>query len=45
LGAKLKPVALAPKDGAWTLDLQRLLDAITPAPALLIVNAPNNPTG
>ena len=45
MGAKLKPVALAPKDGAWTLDLQRLLDAITPATRLLIVNAPNNPTG
>jgi len=45
MGAKLKPVALVPKAGAWTLDLQRLLDAITPATRLLIVNAPNNPTG
>jgi len=45
MGAQLKPVALTPRDGAWTLDLQRLLDAITPATRLLIVNAPNNPTG
>jgi aspartate/methionine/tyrosine aminotransferase len=45
MGAKLKRVSLQPKGGAWTLDLQRLLDAITPATKLLIVNAPNNPTG
>ena len=45
MGAKLRPVSLQPRDGAWTLDLQRLLDAITPATRLLIVNAPNNPTG
>src|SRR6185295_18927111 len=35
MGAQLKPVCLTPKDGAWTLDLQRLLDAITPATRLL----------
>jgi aspartate/methionine/tyrosine aminotransferase len=45
MGADLKRVSLVPKEGAWTLDLQRLLDAITPATKLLIVNAPNNPTG
>jgi aspartate/methionine/tyrosine aminotransferase len=45
MGAKLKRVSLTPSHGAWTLDLQRLLDAITPATKLLIVNAPNNPTG
>ncbi|MEJ8840568.1 pyridoxal phosphate-dependent aminotransferase [Ramlibacter sp. AN1133] len=45
MGARLKPVPLVPKEGAWTLDLQRLLDAITPSTRLLIVNAPNNPTG
>jgi aspartate/methionine/tyrosine aminotransferase len=45
MGAKLKRVSLQPRNGAWTLDLQRLLDAITPATRLLIVNAPNNPTG
>lgn len=45
MGAKLKPVPLQPRGGAWTLDLQQLLAAITPATRLLIVNAPNNPTG
>ncbi|MEJ5991189.1 pyridoxal phosphate-dependent aminotransferase [Ramlibacter sp. PS3R-8] len=45
MGAKLRTVSLTPRNGAWQLDLQRLLDAITPATRLLIVNAPNNPTG
>ena len=45
MGAKLKRVSLTPKQGAWTLDLQKLLSAITPDTRLLIVNAPNNPTG
>lgn len=45
MGAKLKPVPLQPRGGAWSLDLPKLLDAITPATRLLIVNAPNNPTG
>lgn len=45
MGANLKRVSLQPRDGAWTLDLQQLLDAITAATRLLIVNAPNNPTG
>jgi aspartate/methionine/tyrosine aminotransferase len=45
MGARLKRVSLKPGAGAWTLDLQALLDAITPSTRLLIVNAPNNPTG
>lgn len=45
LGARLKRVSLRPEGGAWKLDLQALLAAITPATKLLIVNAPNNPTG
>jgi len=46
LGANVKRVSLAPRaDGAWVLDLQRLLDAVTPATRVLLVNAPNNPTG
>jgi len=45
MGARLKRVSLTPRAGAWTLDLQALLDAITPSTRLLIVNAPNNPTG
>jgi aspartate/methionine/tyrosine aminotransferase len=45
MGAQLKRVSLKPVDGAWGLDLQQLLDAVTPATRLLVVNAPNNPTG
>lgn len=45
MGARLKRVSLKPADGAWTLDLPELLAAITPQTKLLIVNAPNNPTG
>ena len=45
LGARVRCVPLRARQGAWTLDLQALLDAITPATRLLIVNAPNNPTG
>jgi aspartate/methionine/tyrosine aminotransferase len=45
MGAKLKRASLKAVNGAWTLDLQALLDAITPSTRLLIVNAPNNPTG
>jgi len=46
MGANLRCVSLRPRpDGAWGLDLQELLAAITPQTRLLIVNAPNNPTG
>jgi aspartate/methionine/tyrosine aminotransferase len=45
LGGVVRRVSLQPRDGAWTLDLQRLLDAVTPATRMLLVNAPNNPTG
>ena len=46
LGAKVKRVALAPgADGAWALDLQALLDGVTSATRVLLLNAPNNPTG
>ena len=45
MGGVLRTVCLKPEAGAWTLDLEALLAAITPATKLLIVNAPNNPTG
>src|SRR5262249_55052848 len=45
LGANVRRVSLVPKEGQWTLDLDALRAAITPATKLLIVNAPNNPTG
>ena len=45
MGAHLRCVSLVPKDGEWTLDLDALLAAVTPATRLLVLNAPNNPTG
>ena len=45
MGARLRCVALKPNQGAWTLDMAELLGAITPVTKLLIINAPNNPTG
>jgi len=45
LGAKLKCVSLRPVAGAWTLDLEALLAAVTPATRVLVLNAPGNPTG
>jgi aspartate/methionine/tyrosine aminotransferase len=45
LGAVVKPVSLRAQAGAWRLDLQTLLDAVTPKTQVLLVNAPNNPTG
>ena len=46
LGASLRCIALRPQqDGGWALGLEELLAAVTPATRLLVVNAPNNPTG
>jgi aspartate/methionine/tyrosine aminotransferase len=45
MGARVRCVSLKPQQGAWVLDLDALLAAITPATRLLIVNSPNNPTG
>lgn len=45
LGARVRCVALRPHDGAWALDLDELLAAVTPCTRVLLVNAPNNPTG
>ena len=45
LGARVTRVALRPVDGAWRLDLQELLAAVTPDTRVLLVNSPNNPTG
>ncbi len=45
MGARLRCVSLKPVKGEWQLDMAELLAAITPATKLLIVNAPNNPTG
>jgi aspartate/methionine/tyrosine aminotransferase len=45
LGASVVRVPLRPHRGRWGLDLQRLLDAVTPRTRALVLNAPNNPTG
>jgi aspartate/methionine/tyrosine aminotransferase len=45
LGATVRTVPLVPVQGEWTLDLQALRSAVTSTTKLLIVNAPNNPTG
>ena len=45
LGAQVACLPLEPVGGAWRLNLPALLAAVTPATRLLIVNAPNNPTG
>jgi aspartate/methionine/tyrosine aminotransferase len=50
MGARLKTVPLkvvtsGPDAGAWQLDMDRLLQTVTSATRLLVLNAPNNPTG
>ena len=45
MGAQLRCVPLTPQDGQWQLDMGALLSAVTSQTKLLIVNAPNNPTG
>ena len=45
LGAKVRTVPLKTVGGAWSLDLSGLLAAVTASTRVLIVNAPNNPTG
>jgi aspartate/methionine/tyrosine aminotransferase len=45
MGAVVKCVSLKPAAGQWQLDMAELLAAITPRTKLLVVNAPNNPTG
>jgi aspartate/methionine/tyrosine aminotransferase len=45
LGARVTRVPLRPHAGVWRLDLAELLAAVTPRTRVLLVNAPNNPTG
>ena len=45
MGGVVHCVSLRPVRGQWQLDMAELLDAITPGTKLLIINAPNNPTG
>ena len=45
MGADVRAVSLRPVAGQWQLDMNELLSAVTPATKLLVINAPNNPTG
>jgi aspartate/methionine/tyrosine aminotransferase len=45
LSAQVECVALDFNGGAWTLDLERLLAALTPDTRAVMINSPNNPTG
>ncbi len=45
MGAHLRTLSLRAVNASWQLDLDELLAAIRPQTRLLILNAPNNPTG
>jgi aspartate/methionine/tyrosine aminotransferase len=45
LGAEVVRVPLSAQHGAFSLDLDRLLDALRPGTRALLLNSPNNPTG
>jgi aspartate/methionine/tyrosine aminotransferase len=45
LGAHVATVALSFSPSGWRLDLERLIDALTPGTRALYLNSPNNPTG
>ena len=45
LGAQVRRLPLRSQHGAWHLDLDELRTAVTPSTRVLLINAPNNPTG
>ncbi len=45
MGARVRTVPIRPRGGRFALDLDRLLEALTPDVRALFVNSPNNPTG
>lgn len=45
IGAEVIRHPLTIENGRWTLDVERLIATLTPQTTLLIINAPNNPTG
>lgn len=44
-GASVDSVSLTAFDGVWQLDMQALLDKLTPGTKAVVINSPNNPTG
>jgi aspartate aminotransferase len=44
-GATVEAVRLEVRDGRWSLDMQKLAEAIARRPRVLFVNSPCNPTG
>ena len=45
LGAQAVTFTLTYSPSGWALDLERLLDALTPGTRAVYINSPNNPTG
>ncbi|HSQ79788.1 MAG TPA: pyridoxal phosphate-dependent aminotransferase [Casimicrobiaceae bacterium] len=45
LSAGVERVSLSFGPSGWTLDVDRLLEALTPGTRALLLNSPNNPTG
>ena len=45
LSARVSTVALAFSPHGWQLDLDQLIDALTPGTRAVYINSPNNPTG
>jgi aspartate/methionine/tyrosine aminotransferase len=45
MGGVVRTVSLRPLAGQWQLDMAELLAAVTSKTKLLVLNAPNNPTG
>lgn len=45
LGAEVIRHPLTVSDGRWRLDIERLIETLTPDITMLVINAPNNPTG
>ncbi|MEJ6707393.1 MAG: pyridoxal phosphate-dependent aminotransferase [Amylibacter sp.] len=45
VGGNMVSQTIVVKDGKWVLDVDALLDALTPDTKAVVINSPNNPTG
>jgi aspartate/methionine/tyrosine aminotransferase len=45
LSAEVVRVGIERREGHWRLDLDRLIDAVTPDTRMVLLNSPNNPSG